>query len=97
MTRCSKLSHTGDSSQQAQRARRPRVPPQPGAGSLVPIDYDQPDVGFFRSFLLSAFSPGSVREMQPMIQEMTMTSSISSSSEEQPTCRRSCSRRCRLS
>ena len=46
------------------------VPPQPGAGSLVPIDYDVPDVGFFRSFLLSALSPGSAREMQPMIREM---------------------------
>jgi cytochrome P450 len=46
------------------------VPPQPGAGSLVPIDYDQPDVGVYRSFLLSALSPGSAREMQPMIREM---------------------------
>ena len=46
------------------------VPPQPGAGSLVPIDYDQPDVGVYRSFLLSALSPGSAREMQPMIEEM---------------------------
>ena len=46
------------------------VPPQPGAGSLVPIDYDAPDVGFFRSFLLSALSPGSAREMAPMIREM---------------------------
>ena len=47
------------------------VPPQPGAGSLAPIDYDQPEVGFFRSFLLSALSPGAVREMQPIIEEMT--------------------------
>ncbi len=46
------------------------VPPQPGAGSLVPIDYDAPDVGVYRSFLLSALSPGSAREMQPMIREM---------------------------
>ena len=46
------------------------VPPQPGAGSLAPIDYDQPELGFFRSFLLSALSPGAVREMQPMIREM---------------------------
>src|SRR5437660_152877 len=37
------------------------VPPQPGAGSLVPIDYDAPDVGVYRSFLLSALSPGSAR------------------------------------
>lgn len=47
------------------------VPPQPGAGSLVPIDYDAPEVGVYRSFLLSALSPGSAREMQPMIEEMT--------------------------
>ena len=46
------------------------VPPQPGAGSLVPIDYDAPDVGVYRSFLLSALSPGAAREMQPMIREM---------------------------
>ena len=46
------------------------VPSQPGAGSLVPIDYDAPDVGMYRSFLLSALSPGSAREMQPMIREM---------------------------
>ena len=47
------------------------VPPAPGAGSLVPIDYDSPELGMYRSFLLSALSPGSVREMQPIIREMT--------------------------
>ena len=46
------------------------VPPQPGAGSLAPIDYDAPEVGFYRSFLLSALSPGAAREMRPMIREM---------------------------
>lgn len=47
------------------------VPPVPGAGGLVPIDYDSPELGMYRSFLLSALSPGSVREMQPLIREMT--------------------------
>jgi cytochrome P450 len=47
------------------------IPPQPGAGSLAPIDYDQPELGLYRSFLLAALSPGSVREMQPIITDMT--------------------------
>ena len=47
------------------------APPVPGAGSLVPIDFDPPELGMYRSFLLSALSPGSVREMQPLIREMT--------------------------
>jgi cytochrome P450 len=47
------------------------APPVPGAGSLVPIDFDSPELGMYRSFLLSALSPGSVREMQPLIREMT--------------------------
>ncbi len=47
------------------------APPVPGAGSLVPIDFDPPELGMYRSFLLSALSPGSVRQMQPLIREMT--------------------------
>src|SRR5205085_2887838 len=47
------------------------APPVPGAGGLVPIDYDSPELGMYRSFLLSALSPGAVREMQPIIREMT--------------------------
>ena len=38
------------------------VPPQPGAGSLAPIDLDQPQVDSFRSFLFSSRSPGSARK-----------------------------------
>ena len=47
------------------------VPGVPGSGSLVPIDYDSPELGVYRSFLLAALSPGSVREIEPMIREMT--------------------------
>ncbi|MCV7280258.1 cytochrome P450 [Mycolicibacterium flavescens] len=47
------------------------VPPAPGSPQLAPIDFDPPDVGFYRSFLFKHMSPGAAKKMQPTIAEMT--------------------------
>ncbi|MGO9100825.1 MAG: cytochrome P450 [Mycobacterium sp.] len=46
------------------------VPPAPGSPQLAPIDFDPPEVGFYRSFLLKHMSPGAARKLQPAITEM---------------------------
>jgi cytochrome P450 len=47
------------------------VPPAEGAQPLIPIHYDPPDVGFYRSFLLGALSPSAVSVLQPKIDSLT--------------------------
>ncbi|NMD61357.1 UNVERIFIED_ORG: cytochrome P450 [Nocardia globerula] len=46
------------------------VPPAPGGEPLIPIDFDAPDLIFYRSFLLKAFSPGVAKGLEPLIQEV---------------------------
>ncbi len=46
------------------------VPPAPGAPQLAPIDFDPPEVGFYRSFLLKEMSPGAAKQLKPTITEM---------------------------
>ncbi|AFC54389.1 MULTISPECIES: cytochrome P450 [Mycobacterium] len=47
------------------------VPPAPGSPQLAPIDFDPPEVGFYRSFLLKHLSPGAAKKLKPDITEMT--------------------------
>lgn len=46
------------------------VPPAPGSPQLAPIDFDPPDVGFYRSFLLKHLSPGAAKKLQPTVIDM---------------------------
>lgn len=46
------------------------VPPAPGSPKLAPIDFDPPEVGFYRAFLLKHMSPGAAKKMEPTIREM---------------------------
>jgi len=46
------------------------VPPAPGSPQLAPIDFDPPEVAFYRSFLLKQMSPGAAKKLKPTITEM---------------------------
>lgn len=46
------------------------VPPAPGSPQLAPIDFDPPEVGFYRSFLLKHMSPGAAKKLHPTITQM---------------------------
>lgn len=46
------------------------VPPAPGSPQLAPIDFDPPEVTFYRTFLLKHMSPGAAKKLKPTITEM---------------------------
>lgn len=46
------------------------VPPAPGSPQLAPLDFDPPEVTFYRSFLLKEMSPGAAKRLEPTIAEM---------------------------
>lgn len=66
----SEALHDTETFSSAPNERGKGVPPPPGAPQLAPIDFDPPEVGFYRSFLLKRFSPGAAKQLEPTIREI---------------------------